>query len=188
MYREPNDRDSLGIGLLARNAGPPKSRQSHQPSGVGGESATPAQAPSKASDLISHMNRNLALPRIQSSRSSQLSQPSILARQISRQKMMDIQKQGMKEDFSTAASQQSKRSRIHPLNEQKSNIGGVSSHQESPVQKSERKYGIGSRPTSIQRSQIDDLSSLNAPSYNGGTRADQSALDHIRRIRRNVPS
>ena len=44
-----------------------------------------------------------------------------------------------------------------------------------------------SRPRSIQRS-VEEISSL-APSYNAGnTRADQSALDHIRRIRRNMPS
>lgn len=47
----------------------------------------------------------------------------------------------------------------------------------------------GSRPHSIQRNAIDDLSSIGPPSYvGGGSRAEQSALDHIRRMRRNVPS
>ena len=58
---------------------------------MNGESATPAQKPSKGSDLISHMNEKVSLPRIQSSRSNNLSQqPSLLSRQLSRQKMMDI--------------------------------------------------------------------------------------------------
>lgn len=50
-----------------------------------------------------------------------------------------------------------------------------------------RKNVAMSRPRSISR-QADDVTSL-APSYNGGgSRADQSALEHIRRIRRNMPS
>jgi len=45
-----------------------------------------------------------------------------------------------------------------------------------------------SRPQSIQRSS-EELGQVQPPSYNAGSsRADQSALDHIRRIRRNMPS
>ena len=58
-------------------------------------------APNKASDLINHMNGKCALPRIQSSRSNQLNMPSIISRQQSRQKMLDIQHRG--QDFSSQA-------------------------------------------------------------------------------------
>jgi hypothetical protein len=40
---------------------------------MNGDSATPSQKPSKASDLIAHMNEKVSLPRIQSSRSNNLS-------------------------------------------------------------------------------------------------------------------
>lgn len=48
----------------------------------------------------------------------------------------------------------------------------------------ERRYEL-QRPRSIQR---DYVSALQPPSSGLGLRADQSALDHIRRIRRNLPS
>lgn len=58
------------------------------------ESGTPGYVPNKASDLIQHMNNNVSLPRIQSSRSSQLQhvQSSIIGRQQSRAKMLEIQR------------------------------------------------------------------------------------------------
>lgn len=81
MYRDPNERNSIGIGQLARKDGIP-SRKSY---GLKPESQTPGQAPSKASDLISNMKDKVSLPRIQSSRSNQIEQPpSIISRQLSR--------------------------------------------------------------------------------------------------------
>ena len=94
------------------------------------EAMTPGIQPRKASDLVSNMNseNQLALPRIQSSRSNQMSQPSLMHRQLSRQKMLDIQRSGagaVGNDNSTQASQQSKRSRqlymANPLAEQHKN-------------------------------------------------------------------
>lgn len=116
-----------------------------------------------------------------------------MSRQLSRQKMLEIQRSGMPNngaDFSTQASQQSKRSRqlAQPLREI-ARMNGPQSEGLSPSP-SARKHYV-SRPHSIQRSQQDELRSLQPPSYingGGGTRADQSALDHIRRIRRNIPS
>ena len=62
MYREPSDKDSVGIGMIARNGGlPPKGRMSYQPKT---EAQTPAMPPNKASDLHSLMNDKLSLPRI----------------------------------------------------------------------------------------------------------------------------
>merc|ERR1711881_14888 len=49
---------------------------------------------------------------------------------------------------------------------------------------SQRKYEL-QRPRSIQR---DYVSSLQPPGSGLGHRADQSALEHIRRIRRNLPA
>lgn len=64
----------------------------------------------------------------------------------------------------------------------------ISSRKHTP--QSKRGNGYHSRPQSIQRNASQDVHQmLQAPSYlGGGARADQSALDHIRRIRRNVPS
>lgn len=73
MYREKNDNESIGIGLLARNEQIPRSRLSEKPSKAYGEAQTPAQLPSKASDLVVGHNmreRPSNLPRIQSSRSN----------------------------------------------------------------------------------------------------------------------
>lgn len=72
-----------------------------------------------------------------------------------------------------------------PLNEHKINLE-PDYIPLSPDTRPKRNYG--SRPHSNQRNPAEDLISM-APSYNaGGTRADQSALEHIRRIRRNMPS
>ena len=106
MYREPGDRQSVGIGNLARNGQnlPPKSRLSYQPKEIG-EAYTPGHAPNKANDLVSHMNSKVSLPRIQSSRSNHMNMPSIMSRQESRQKMLEIQNRNQaQQDFSTQSS------------------------------------------------------------------------------------
>lgn len=70
---------------------------------------TPGYAPNKASDLIAHMNNKVSLPRIQSSRSNQLSYatPSLVSRQQSRAKMLEIQNKAIgmvkDQDFSSRA-------------------------------------------------------------------------------------
>ena len=66
MYREPGDRDSIGVGNLARGQLPPKSRLSvaKRPTDIH-ETNTPAVVSGKCLDL---MNPEFKLPRIQSSR------------------------------------------------------------------------------------------------------------------------
>ena len=61
MYRDPNERNSIGIGQLARKDGIPSRKA---PYGLKPESQTPGQAPSKASDLTAHMKDKVSLPRI----------------------------------------------------------------------------------------------------------------------------
>ena len=64
MNREPGDNNSVGIGMLAKGALPPKNRLSNQPKPQG-EPSTPAyNISSKALDLIAHMNGHVSLPRI----------------------------------------------------------------------------------------------------------------------------
>ena len=103
--------------------------------------------------------------------------------------MLEIQRRN--NDFSTQAySQVSNRQRDYqPLDEHKSNLP-PKSHGLSPAPISHRKPIPSSRPRSIQRNLLSDdgSSAITQPSYGGGARADQSALDHIRRIRRNMPS
>ena len=55
LYREPNERDSVGIGMLARNGGgPARASLAHQ---MKPEAAmTPGVQPRKATDLVSNMN------------------------------------------------------------------------------------------------------------------------------------
>ena len=80
MYREAGDKNSIGIGNLARNALPPRSRISYaSKNGLVGESQTPAYQPAKATDLINNQVKNdkVSLPRIQSSRSNHLT-PSVI--------------------------------------------------------------------------------------------------------------
>lgn len=114
MYREPGDNRSIGIGNLARNGLPPKTRLSYQPREIG-EAYTPANAPNKASDLVNHMNGKVSLPRIQSSRSNHMAMPSIVSRQDSRKKMLDIQSRGQgQQDFSTQSSQHQNRRSNNP--------------------------------------------------------------------------
>ena len=88
MYREPGEDSTIGGGLLAakNRALLPSSRLSHQPNGMTHDSSTPTSNLRKAADLVAQMNANtgagvlagpqyvsgLKLPRIQSSRQSQL--------------------------------------------------------------------------------------------------------------------
>lgn len=52
------------------------------------------------------MNQKVSLPRIQSSRSNNMNIPSIVSRQESRQKMLEIQNRRQEQqDFSTQSSQ-----------------------------------------------------------------------------------
>ena len=82
MYREPSDKASIGIGNLAKNALPPRSRVNYaSKKALGGESQTPSINPSKAVDLVNNHIRGdkVSLPRIQSSRSNHLT-PSVISR------------------------------------------------------------------------------------------------------------
>ena len=83
LYREPNDKDSVGIGQLARAQLPPKSRLSHgYKNSEVHESNTPSVISGKALDLNKEGTK---LPRIQSSRQSQINLPMVaLSRQQSR--------------------------------------------------------------------------------------------------------
>ena len=100
MYREPGEDSKQDISIGLRN----RDREQHGNSrlsqhGKGGrhqDPITPGYAPNKASDLIAHMNSKVSLPRIQSSRSNQMVQktPSLVSRQQSRAKMLEIQNRG----------------------------------------------------------------------------------------------
>ena len=101
------------------------------------------------------MKDKLALPRIQSSRSSNLQVPtSMMLRQQSRQKMIEIQNRANNADFSTQASAAGRRVRQPaPLGERGVNQAGNyqddSSRKNTP--QSNRGKGHYSRPQSIQR-------------------------------------
>ena len=83
MYREPGENDSVGVGKLARGQLPPRSRLSLAQKDDIHETNTPAALSSKALDL---KGPGIKLPRIQSSRQSQVNTPlNRLSRQQSRQ-------------------------------------------------------------------------------------------------------
>ena len=65
LYREPGDRDSVGVANLARAQLPPRSRLSNAKGSHIHETNTPAVISGKALDLD---NNQMKLPRIQSSR------------------------------------------------------------------------------------------------------------------------
>ena len=93
---------------------------------------------------------------------------------------MEIQSRGQaQQDLSTQASAISRQS-PQMQGDLRSNLSSAA-HQ---------KRGLISRPQSIQQrnASLENLKDIEAPSYRGGSRADQSALEHIRRIRRNLPS
>jgi len=191
----------MGIGLLAakQRANLPSSRLSHQPTtGAGAhDSSTPTSNLRKAADLVAQMNARegtgviagpqyvsgLRLPRIQSSRQSGLGTPAYsqgLSRAHSRQ---NLPGPSLARIYSSKLSSAGKRNHQYISNQCSPNV-----HLEPDTlnlsPSSQRRYEL-QRPRSIQREYV---SSVHPPSSGLGTRADQSALEHIRRIRRNLPS
>lgn len=76
MYREPGDRDSMGIANLARGQLENRDRPSLNQELKNKDVVTPGLPPSKALDLY---GAGIKLPRIQSSRQSQVASPTKFA-------------------------------------------------------------------------------------------------------------
>jgi len=100
----------------------------------------------------------------------------MILRQQSRQKMNEFRSRA--QEFSTEAL--SKRLREQPLEVRSNNSQNV--HQSPSVKVNNPSIRGG--PRSIPRNNsFENESPMQVPSYRAGSRADQSALEHIRRIR-----
>ena len=142
MYREPGDRDSMGVGNLARAQLPPSGRHSvaKRASDIH-ETNTPAMIAAKGLDLL---NPGVKLPRIQSSRQSHINSPAALSRQQSRQS--DVRAR----DYLGRP-----RNQIQVSQRQIGQVDSISLQelaQLSPRSEAKKLAELKSRPRSIQRS------------------------------------